>query len=160
MKSILGDEEMHICNESEELIQHQEGVAKIRTLDEWKKVNKKQILVYARAKCHCEYCGKDLLTTIGDNPLIRASAWAGIDIEHILPRSKKGDDCACNKALACKSCHAIKSELEKKKDISYFDTLHSINSRNQRMSFVQSHLRKRAEDWVNEAIELQKYFSI
>ena len=63
-------------------------------------------------------------------------------------------------ALSCKSCHAIKSEMEKKKDISYFDTLHSIDSRNQRMSFVQSHLRKRAEDWVNEAIELQKYFSI
>ena len=151
---------MHICREREELIQHREAIAKIRTLDEWKKANKKQILVYARAKCHCEYCGKGLLTTIGDNPLKRASAWAGIDIEHILPRSKNGDDCACNKALTCKSCHAIKSEMERKKGTSYFAALQSMDSRKQRISFVQIHLEKRAEDWVREAIELQKYFSI
>ena len=57
--------------------------------------------VAIRAKFHCEYCGKDLISDIDTYDLFQ--------IDHILPQSKVTDESLDNFALSCQLCNKIKS---------------------------------------------------
>lgn len=58
--------------------------------------------VYVRAKGLCEYCGLDVI--------FDRMGYAGIQIDHIHPRSKGGKDQLNNFALSCSICNSIKSD--------------------------------------------------
>lgn len=58
--------------------------------------------VYVNAKGRCEYCGRDLIEDrIG---------YGSIQIDHIFPQSKGGDDSLDNLALSCSICNSVKSD--------------------------------------------------
>lgn len=54
-----------------------------------------------RANFCCEYCGRDLISTVDDY-----NAW---QIDYILPKNRGGEDLSWNLALICKTCCFIKS---------------------------------------------------
>jgi len=175
---------MHDCREDELFAQYQEDMGVILAMPEWKdyiesrgyldKATKRQVLVRVRSKCRCEYCNRDFLHIGEGPPLIQASSWVGVENEHIRPRSKDGEDCVCNLAASCLSCHKLKTEMERifrKKEgagksewmSSYIqqigDVVDSEDGRLHSVFQVRDHIIEyRALAYIEEAKELRKYF--
>ena len=55
------------------------------------------------ADFRCEYCGEDLLASLG--------AYYSIQIDHVLPVSHDGPHCFENMALSCKPCNLLKRDF-------------------------------------------------
>lgn len=53
-----------------------------------------------RANFNCEYCGQSIIDSV-DN-------FYSIQVEHIIPQQKGGNDNFDNLAIACKNCNFIK----------------------------------------------------
>ena len=58
-----------------------------------------QVQLAIRAKCRCEYCGKNMLESVDNYKL-----W---QVDHIIPRSSRYEDCdnINNKAITCTQCN-------------------------------------------------------
>ncbi len=96
--------------------------------------------VYLRAKGKCEYCGVDLIRD--------RMAFAGIQIDHILPVSSGGTSGQDNLALSCTICNSIKSNWKPDQTLSRGEQL--LQAR----AYIGDKLRSHDELWikVNEAL--------
>lgn len=90
---------------------------KIETLiDKLRKYNwsSEQVQLAIRAKCKCEYCGKNMLESVDNYKL-----W---QVDHIIPKSSRYENCEEfeNKAIACAQCNKdIKSRWNPASQLGY-----------------------------------------
>ncbi|MDD3763386.1 MAG: HNH endonuclease signature motif containing protein [Nevskiales bacterium] len=62
--------------------------------------SERDAIVFVRANGKCEYCDSDLIQD--------RIAWDSVQFDHVIPKSKGGDDEEGNLALSCKVCNNAK----------------------------------------------------
>jgi len=83
-------------------------------------------VVFVRAQGRCEYCDSELIHN--------RITWDSIQFDHILPKSKGGDDSDENLALACKPCNNQKMTF-----------VPNGNTRAERIESATAHIKQRGQ---------------
>jgi len=95
--------------------------------------SERDAIVFVRANGKCEYCDSDLIHD--------RIAWDSVQFDHVIPKSKGGDDEESNLALSCKICNNAKMTFYPEGD-----------SREERIASAKNHIvekRKNANEfWV------------
>lgn len=89
--------------------------------------SRRDAVVFVRAKGRCEYCGSELMHN--------RITWDSVQFDHIIPKSKGGEDNEENLALACKPCNNQKMTF-----------IPSGNNRIEKIESARSHIKKRGQN--------------
>ena len=58
--------------------------------------------VYLKDRYRCVYCGRDMLSDF--------DSWMSLEIDHLIPVSKGGDDSLDNRVATCHVCNRLKGQ--------------------------------------------------
>ncbi len=91
------------------------------TIIDWK--------IWVRDNCTCQYCGLCGLDNF--------DVWMQLGIDHIIPRSRGGDETDENKALSCNECnHYLKRAY-----------IPNGNTREKRIADARLHIQPKRDAW-------------
>lgn len=87
---------------------------------------RRDAIVFVRAKGRCEYCDAELIHN--------RITWDAVQFDHIVPKSKGGDESEENLALACKPCNNQKMTF-----------VPPGNCRTEKIESARNHIKERSQ---------------
>lgn len=88
--------------------------------------------VYHNDKYRCVYCGKDMLKDL--------DLWLSLEVDHIIPKSKGGNDDLNNLVTSCNVCNKYKSNYLSVKYNSDISVLINAVKRNEILDDIRRHI--------------------
>lgn len=88
--------------------------------------------IYHNDNYRCVYCGKDMLKEL--------DLWLSLEVDHIIPQSKGGNNESNNLVTSCNVCNKYKSSYLSKKYNSDITVLNNSEKRNEILNEIREHI--------------------
>lgn len=95
-----------------------------------KRVDPRELRVYLRDRCVCQYCGLDGTSDF--------RIFENLCIDHLVPTARGGPDAADNMVIACRNCNEVKGDYDPRKDA-------PPESREALLTAARKHVRNRLD---------------
>lgn len=90
--------------------------------------------IYHNDNYRCVYCGKNMLKEL--------DLWLSLEVDHIIPQSKGGNNDSNNLVTSCNVCNKYKSNYLSKKFNTDITALNDVNKRDEILDDIREHILK------------------